>query len=180
MRLVGTVTAGEAKDILDSLLPFTIRLDDQLGAERFVVLESVSEITMVEGRGLRVRCTGNVQWSRPIGAVKMQVKVAQALLVPTVVQDGTVSVLRLSVEIEALDFEWIPDLVDAKIAQIIEKKLAARPLEWRIGERFKKSISLPDAIEPVRTVDVGARDPSCTVTEDEMTFVVHILASVSP
>lgn len=174
MWIVATVTAEEARGVLARLLPVTVRLDDEPGTERYVVLDAPTDVSLVEGRGLRVTCPGRVSWSLPIGTIDMRIKRAQALLVPSIVTHPSGEALRFTLEIETLDFEWVPSLVDQKIADVIEKRLGAEPLEWGFAETFTRTFALPAAVEPKRDVAVTVREPSCAVTEIAMTFVLYV------
>jgi hypothetical protein len=174
MWLVATVTLEEARGLIDELLPIRISLDDTPGTERFVALESPDLVEMVEGRGLRVACTGRVEWSTRLGTLEMRIKSARALLVPSVVTEGTQSALRFHLEIEALDFEWVPGLVDAGIAEVIEKRLDKKPIAWRFSELFTRTLPMPASVTPPRAIDIKVREPSCAVSEIAMSFVLYV------
>ena len=176
MWIATTVTAEEARGVIGRLLPVTVRLDDEPGTERFVVLDAPTDVSLVEGRGLRVVCPGRVEWSLPIGKVDMCGKAAQALLVPSIVTSPRGAALRFALEIEALDFEWVPSLLDQKIAEVIEKRLGAEPLEWGFEHTFTRSFALPAAVEPPRDIEITVREPSVAVSEIAMTFVLYLAA----
>lgn len=180
MWIAATITAEEARTLVDELLPVTLRLDDEPGTERYVELEDATEVRLVEGRGLRVTCPGRVRWSLPVlGTLEMRIKALTATLVPSVQGDGASASLRFQVDIEALDFEWVPGLVDQGIASIIEKRLAAMPVAWHFGRTFTNDVVFPEAVEPPRTLATRVREPSCAVTEIAMSFAVYIGAHPS-
>jgi hypothetical protein len=175
MYLVATVTLEEAKALLVDVLPIKIRLDDDPDAERYLALDEPTLVEMVEGKGLRIGCAGSVVWSLPvIGTVSMHIKKAQAVLVPSVLDADTRATLRFHFDIEALDFEWVPTLVDKGIAEVIEKRLGAKPLEWHVSDTFNRSIPMPASVSPPRAIATAVREPSCSVSNVAMSFVIGV------
>lgn len=180
MWLVATVTHEEARALLDELLPLTLHLDDDPNTQRFVCFERATSVEMLEGRGLRVSCPGRVVWSTRVGTLEMRIKEAVATLVPSIEQEGEHASLRFRAEIEALDFEWVPDLVDAGIAQVIQRKLGEKPAAWRFTDLFTRTIPMPASVAPARVIDLRTREPSATVSERAMSFVLFVATTTKP
>lgn len=175
MYLVATVTLEEAKALLVDVLPIKVRLDDDPEEERYLALDEPTLVEMVEGKGLRIGCSGSVAWSLPlVGTVTMRIKQAQAILVPSVLDTEGRAALRFHLDIEALDFEWVPTLVDKGIAEIIEKRLGAKNLEWVVSDTFGRSIPMPASVTPPRAITTRVREPSCTVSAVAVSFVIGV------
>jgi len=179
MWILATLTDVEALEFLTQLLPLKVRLDDDPGTERFFVLEAPTEVELVEGRGLRVACPGQVRWSLPVGALDMTITTARALLVPSIAMREGQAVLRVVIEVDALEIEWVPALVDQKVAELITRKLCAVPIEWNFTKTLTHRFGLPEAVDPPRDLATSVREPTCTVTSTAMTLGLYVAVAPS-
>lgn len=179
MWVLATITDVEALEFLTRLFPFRVRLDEAPDTERFLVLDAPTEVKLVEGAGLRVSCPGRVRWSLPVGGLDVSINRVRALLRPSVVTADDHAALRFVVEVEDINVEWVPALLDQKLAEIITKKLGATPLEWNFTKTLTHTFPLPAVFDPPRQIATSVREPSCTVTATAMTLGLFIAVDAS-
>lgn len=179
MWILATLTDVEALEFLTQLLPLKVRLDEDPNADRFFVLSAPTEVALVEGRGLRVACPGKVRWSLPVGGLDMTVTTVRALLLPSIAMREGQAVLRFQIDVEALEIEWVPALLDQKIAELITKKLCGVPIEWNFTKLLTHRFELPRAVDPARDLLTSVREPTCTVTSTAMTLALYVAVTPS-
>lgn len=180
MWVLATITDSEALEFLTRLFPFRVRLDDDPNTERFLDLEAPTEVALVEGRGLRVSCPAKVRWSLPMGGLDVTINFVRALLRPSVVTVDGHAALRFVIEVEDINVEWVPALLDQKLAEIITKKLGDMPLEWNFTKTLTHRFPLPDLFDPPRDLATSVREPTCTVTSTAMTLGLFVAVEPCP
>jgi hypothetical protein len=177
MLLTALVTKAELTALLGALTPMRITIDEERG--RTVTLGR-PELTLIPGKGLRLRGDARIAWDVAGIAVPVTLQGWQVLLVPRIhVRDKT-RLLAFEPVIEELDLKLVPAFLDDKIADAISEAIAKNRsrLAWNFARSLSKRLPLPARIAPAEMFEIAAVDGEVQVTEAELRFSVRFEARI--
>lgn len=177
MLLTASVTKAELVALIDALTPVRVAIDERRG--RAITLGR-PELSLVAGRGLRLRGDGRVVWDVAGVAIPLTVQVWQVLLAPRVLPRGRSRLLSFEPVIEELDLKHVPGVLDWKIAGAIREAIAhhREKIAWDFARTLSKRLSLPLRITPASLFEIVAIDGEVEVGTNELRFGVRFEAQI--
>ena len=177
MLLTAVVAKPELVSLIHSLTPMRIDIDERRG--RFVTLGR-PELTLVPGRGLRLRGDARVSWDVAGVAIPVTLQAWQVLLVPRIVSRGKSRVLSFEPVIEELDLKLVPAFLDDAIVGAIREGISHNrdKIAWDFARTLSKRLPLPMKISPAKTFEILAVDGEVETTSSELRLAVRFEARV--
>lgn len=172
--------------LLGELLPAKIRL----GApedEGWLALYDLGDVVLVPDTGLRVSCCAKLRWDVAGISIPITIQALTVLFRPLVLKRATGEVLSFGLEIEHADLAHVPEFIDQKITDHVNRELAANELSWDFTTALSRVIPVPSNVEPIDAVDLKVAWAKLRIDADAMVIAVsfhaHLLrdgASVVP
>ncbi len=155
MWLEAIFSEQDLQQVLMQFAPVTIALGDT-GGELF--LDTPSEVDLVEGKGLRVRCDCTIHYPVLGFDLPLKIKGVQVMIEPQIERsDEGEEKLLFRVQLEKADFPILPSLVDAKVVDVINVELDKRKVDmaWNFSKTLANAIPLPALFAPRETLVLG-------------------------
>jgi hypothetical protein len=175
MWLEAIVSLEDFQALAAELLPVRV----QLGAadsDHYLFLSAASEVSLVEGRGLRVVCNAQIRW--PVLGMDLPISVDSltVLLEPSVPNES--GELLMGVQLEHADVAWVPSMLDKKIVSAINEALKQKKAElaWRFETALSRDFPLPEMLQPVRALGLKAGWGKVRVTSEAMVLAISFHA----
>lgn len=175
MWLEAIVSLEDFQALAAELLPVRVQLGSA-DSDHYLYLSAASEVSLVEGRGLRVVCSAQIRWpvlgmDIPINADSLTV-----MLEPSVPNES--GELFVAVELEEANVAWVPSMLDKKIVSAINEALKQKNAElaWSFGTALSHEFPLPRMLEPVRALDLKAGWGKVRVTGEAMVLAISFQA----
>jgi hypothetical protein len=175
MWLEAIISQDDLASLAVELLPLSVHLG-QPDSEHYVLLSAATEVELVEGRGLRIRCNAQIRW--PVLGMDIPINVdgLTVLVEPSVPADN--ESLVFSVEVERANVAWVPSVLDAKIVDAINEALRkkSRDLSWNFMKTLSHEFLLPEVLQPLHALGLKAAWGTVRTTEDAMVLAVSFKA----
>jgi hypothetical protein len=175
MWLEAIVSLEDFQGLAAELLPVRV----QLGAadsDHYLFLSAASEVSLLEGRGLRVVCNAQIRW--PVLGMDLPINVDSLTVVvePSVANES--GELFVGVQLEHADVAWVPSLLDKKIVAAINEALKQKKAElsWRFEKALSHELALPEMLQPVRALGLKAGWGKVRVTSEAMVLAISFHA----
>jgi hypothetical protein len=159
---------------------FPVRVHLGADSDHYLFLSAMSEVSLVEGRGLRLVCNAQIRWPVLGMDVPINVERLAVMLEPSVPNEG--GELCLGVQLEHADVAWVPALLDTKIVGAINEALQKRraDLSWNFAKTLSHELPLPEMLQPLRALDLKAAWGKTRVTNEGVVLVVSFHAHAIP
>jgi hypothetical protein len=175
MWVEAIVSAEDFQSLAAELLPVRVHLG-AADSDHYLFLSAASEVSLVEGRGLRVVCNAQIRW--PVLGMDLPINVDRltVMLEPMVPNEG--GELFVSVQLEHADVAWVPSLLDTKIVSAINEALKKREadLSWSFARALSHDFPLPEMLQPLRVLELKAAWGKVRVTSEAMVLVISFHA----
>ena len=167
VRITAVLDHATIVGILNELTPLTVHLGEG-HADRWVRVERPESVELVPGVGVRVKTSAKVQWTVAGVHIPFTVRTVTIALQAVADKDGS-GRLDVFPMIEDADLKNIPDLIDDKLVEVINSRLAeqAGKIGWAFAKTLTHALRLPPVLQeashftlhPERTqFEVGARE----------------------
>jgi hypothetical protein len=149
VRITAVLDHATVVGILNELTPLTVHLGEG-HADRWIRVERPETVELVPGVGVRVKTSAKVQWT--VAGVHIPFTIRTVTMVLQVVADkdgsGRLDVFPM---IEDADLKNIPDMVDDKLVEVINSKLAAQAgkIGWAFAKTLTHALRLPPVLQEV-------------------------------
>jgi hypothetical protein len=175
MWLEAIVSLEDFQALAAELLPVRV----QLGAadsDHYLFLSAASQVSLVEGRGLRVVCNAQIRWPVLGMDIPINVDSLTVMLEPSVPNES--GELLVGVQLEHADVAWVPSMVDKKIVAAINEALQQKNAElaWRFDTALSHDFALPEMLQPVRALGLKAGWGKVRVTGEAMVLAISFHA----
>ena len=174
MWIEAIVSLEDFQSLAAELLPVRV----QLGAsdsDHYLFLSAAREVSLLEGRGLRVVCSAQIRW--PVLGMDLPINVDNLTVVlePSVAQEG--GELLIGMQLEQADVAWVPSVLDSTIVSAINEAVRNRSseLSWSFGV-MNQNFALPPMLQPLRALDLKAGWGKVRITSEAMVLVVSFHA----
>jgi hypothetical protein len=173
------VSAEDLDGLLRQAVPFSISFGhpDEIHS---LALSDVAETRLVAGLGLRVVCKARISW--PILGIKVPLSLNSVtlLLLPTIGRGPHGDVLTFRLSIEHADFSGIPTLIDTRITEAINAKLAEKEIElsWDFTRGMTLVARLPALLEPLDSFALRPAWGKVRITEEAVVYAVSFHMAV--
>ena len=175
MWVEAIVSLEDFRSLAAELFPVRVHLG-AADSDHYLFLSAMSEVSLVEGRGLRLVCDAQIRW--PVLGMDVPINVDRltVLLEPSVPNEG--GELFLDVQLEHADVAWMPALVDTKIVGAINEALQKRraELSWDFAKALSHDFPLPEMLQPFRALGLKAAWGKTRVTSEGVVLVVSFQA----
>lgn len=175
MWVEAIVSLEDFQALAAELFPVRVHLG-AADSNHYLFLSATSEVSLVEGRGLRLVCDAQIRW--PVLGMDVPINVDRltVMLEPSVEDEG--GELFLGVQLEHADVAWVPALLDAKIVGAINEALEKRraELSWNFAKALSHDFPLPEMLQPVRALGLTAAWGKTRVTSEGVVLVVSFKA----
>lgn len=175
MWLEAIVSLEDFQSLAAELLPVRV----QLGAadsDHYLFLSAASQVSLVEGRGLRVVCNAQIRWPVLGMDIPINVDSLTVILEPSVPSES--GELLVGVQLEHADVAWVPSVLDRKIVASINEALQQKNAElaWRFDSALSHEFALPQMLQPVRALGLKAGWGKVRVTSEAMVLAISFHA----
>jgi hypothetical protein len=175
MWLEAIVSLEDFQALAAELLPVRV----QLGAadsDHYLFLSAASQVSLVEGRGLRVVCSAQIRWPVLGMDIPINVDSLTVVLEPSVPNES--GELFVGVQLEHADVAWVPSVLDKKIVAAINEALNQKNAElaWRFETALSHEFALPEMLQPVRALGLKAGWGKVRVTAEAMVLAISFHA----
>ncbi len=157
--------------LLTQALPLTISFGPP-ESPHSLALSDLAEVELVSGRGLRVVCKAHLTWPLLGIAVPIAVNSVKMLLLPTVGRGPSGDTLAFRILLEHADFSGLPTMIDNRITEAINTKLAEKDVEltWDFSRSLTYLAKLPAMLEPIESFAIRPAWGEVRVTEEAVVY----------
>jgi hypothetical protein len=175
MWLEAIVSLEDFQALAAELLPVRVQLGSA-ESDHYLFLSAASQVSLVEGRGLRVVCNAQIRWPVLGMDIPINVDSLTVMLEPKVPNES--GELFVGVQLEHADVAWVPSLLDKKIVAAINEALEQRytELAWRFETALSHVFVLPEMLQPVRALGLKAGWGKVRVTGEAMVLAISFHA----
>ena len=175
MWVEAIVSLEDFHSLAAELFPVRVHLGPA-ESDHYLFLSAISEVSLVEGRGLRLVCDAQIRWPVLGMDVPINVERLTVMLEPWVPNEG--GELYLGVQLEHADVAWVPALLDTKIVAAINEALQKRreDLSWNFAKALSHDFALPEMLQPLRALGLKAAWGKTRVTSEGVVLVVSFKA----
>jgi hypothetical protein len=174
MWLEAVFSKGDFVLLAEELLPLTIHLGHPVTADHYVQLNGPADVSLVEGKGLRLACKAQVRW--PVLGIDIPVNVDSltVLLEPSVATTLGEDEAVFKLEIESADVAWVPALVDRGIVHSINEALNKKgaELHWQFAKTLSHVFGMPEFLQPLHALSLKVAWGKVRTTEEAVAFAV--------
>jgi hypothetical protein len=176
MWLEAILLKEDLSAVLDELLPVTLRIGD----DGTLLIEEPSEVSLVEGVGLRVVCKAKLHWSVLGISVPVSLRSLDVVLRPQIVERADGPALVFKVELEHADLRGVPTIIDNRVTELVNRELAAKHVElsWNYAATLNHVFKLPDALQPLLRLQLTVVDAQVRSTKEALGLAIQIRTTV--
>jgi hypothetical protein len=168
VRIATAVDLETVTALLHDLTPFTVSLASDTDADRWMHVNQPESVELVPGLGARIRTSARVQWT--VAGVHLPFTIRSVVLLVGLELAETPTGPRLCVlpKIEDADLKNVPDMIDDKLVELANSRLAAQAGEigWSMGETLALRLVLPRALAGVDRFDLDVSDVRLVIGSD--------------
>lgn len=120
MWLEAIVSLEDFQALAAELLPVRVQLGSA-DSDHYLFLSAASQVSLVEGRGLRIVCSAQIRWPVLGMDIPIDVDSLTVMLEPSVPNES--GQLFVGVQLEHADVAWVPSVLDKRIVAGINEAL---------------------------------------------------------
>jgi hypothetical protein len=175
MWLEAIVSLEDFQALAAELLPVRVQLGSA-DSDHYLFLSAASQVSLVEGRGLRVVCSAQIRWPVLGMDIPINVDSLTVMLEPSVPNES--GELFVGVQLEHADVAWVPSVLDKKIVAGINEALKQKNAElaWSFATALSHEFALPEMLQPVRALGLKAGWGKVRVTGEAMVLAISFHA----
>jgi len=175
MWIEAIVSQEDFTGLAAELLPVRVHLG-QADSDHYLFLSAAREVSLVEGKGLRVTCNAQIRW--PVLGIDIPINIdaLTVLLEPSIAQEG--EALELGLRIEHADVAWVPAILDEKIVDTVNQALTKKSAElsWNFSKALSQDFVLPAMLQPLLALGLKAGWGKIRTTHEAMVLVISFHA----
>jgi hypothetical protein len=167
VRITAVLDHATIVGMLNELTPLTVHLGEG-HADRWIRVEPPDSVELVPGVGARVKTSAKVQWTVAGVHIPFTIRTVTIALQLVADKDGS-GRLDVFPMIEDADLKNIPELVDDKLVEIVNSRLAeqAGKIGWNFTKTLTHALRLPSVLQEVShfalhpehaTLEISARE----------------------
>jgi hypothetical protein len=161
--------------LLEELMPAKMRLGDPKD-DAWLALFDLGEVVLVPQTGLRVTCKAKLRWDVAGIAIPVTLHSLTVLLRPLILKRATGDVLSFALEIEHADLANVPEFIDLKITERVNRELAKQDLAWDFTTALSRFVPLPPRVEPIDAIDLKVAWGKLRIDENALVIAVSFHA----
>lgn len=172
-----TLHRDELMRALRDFLPMRLLLgslegDDDLA---WVEIDAIETATFEPRSGLRATSAARIHY--PLLLVPdFTVQHVSLAMTPAVVAGPDGPLLAFKLDVDELDIKYLPEFVDRSVARRINEALVehATSIAWNFSKTLAGIVHLPQRLEMVRTLELGAPEGRVEVTETSIVITLSV------
>jgi hypothetical protein len=172
------IPRDDLRALLGQALPLTISFGPP-ESPHSLALSDLAEVELVADRGLRVVCKAHLTW--PLLGIKIPITVSSVkmLLLPTIGRSPEGDTLAFRISIEHADFSGLPTMIDNRITDAINAKLAEKDVElsWNFSRSLTFRAKLPAMLESLESFAIRPAWGEVRVTEEAVVYAASFHAA---
>ncbi len=173
MHLQATLTAGELRQTLQSMLPLRIALDDEDGHDptrRWLDIHELLDDRLVAEEGYVVSTRASITWPERAVFDAFDVRRVDVLVRPQLVATPSGKGLSVRLQCREIDIAWFPEFIDRAIAERINAKLREAGVEfrWDFSETLTFSFTETSARSNIAELTFDLSTAQLEVAEDAL------------
>jgi hypothetical protein len=171
MWLEAILSKADLTTMVERFLPVKIDLGGGT-----LALHDATEVSLVKGRGLRVRSKALVHW--PVLGV--DVPIALHELTVMICPEVTDEALTFRLELVHADLASVPSFVDKRITERINSELHARKAEltWDFAQALSHVFHFPPSLSLAEALSLDVAWGRLRIDEEAMVFAISFRADV--
>jgi hypothetical protein len=182
--LEAILTVHDLQAILRQFCPAVFRLGDSGELE----LDEPTDVTLIDGRGMRVVCAAKLLW--PVLGIHVPVSARSvAVMISPVVEragEGNLEgedageTLVFKMHIEHIDVTLLPAFVDDRVTARVNEELEKKHVElaWKFPDTLSHVFQLPDALLSTSALGLEVVSGSVRVTDSALAFAISFRTQV--
>jgi hypothetical protein len=182
MWLEAVVSKEDLGSLIARIVPLTIRINPEDGADHYIELATATDLVLVAGQGLRMATQARVHW--PILGITVPIKIDPlgVMIKPRIIGTPEGDALSFTLEIEEADVAGIPAFGDKAVTDKINRELDKRHVElaWAFATMLSHRFHVPTLLEPIGSLAFNVAWGKVRVTEEAMVLAISFHAEVSP
>jgi hypothetical protein len=180
------VPKDDLERILRHAVPLTIYPEGADDTAHSLEITELMEVALVADVGLRIVCKARLRWPVLGITVPLALKSLTLLLLPTIRHDAATTetkehdVLGFRFSIERADFTALPAMIDVRVTEIINAKLAEKEseLSWDFTTGLTTMAPLPALLEPLASFAIRPAWGKVRITDAAIVYAVSFHSAV--
>ncbi len=168
------LSKGDLVKVVRDFLPFSLRL----GEDGELSLALLEDAELVQGQGLRMRCSGQLRWAVLGVSVPITIKLASVLLSPSIETRAGRSTLVFAAQVSHLDIALVPGMVDEKIEDRVNAELVKADLAWDFSSTLSHTFALPASVVEPNEIGLRVQRGELVIGAEALSLKVSFEASV--
>jgi len=166
----------ELSTLVGQFAPVTIGL----GGDGELRIHDPGEITVVPDLGVRMVCKATLRWTVLGFEVPVTLESLAVLLRPRIAKRGDVDVLVFQLEIEHANIVGLPQGIDKRITDLVNRELEAKHVElsWDYAATLNHQFALPDILQPVERIRFTVGGARVKASGDSLALAIEFYADV--
>ncbi len=175
MWLEAIIAQEDFVQLMKEFLPVKIYLHhegEEVKTDRWLLLQSASEVALVANEGLQVTCPAELVWG--IAGISPTVKVdaLRVMIRPQLTEVHKGLVLDFHIQIQEADFHSLPAFCDGPVVKAINAALATKKIPWNVSETLTRKVPLGKMFDPLEALDIKVAWGKQRVDTAAVTLVV--------
>lgn len=176
MRIEAILSREDLEKVLSDFAPLKIRLGDK----GELLLFAPSEVSILEGQGLRFTCQGHLHWPVLGFRVPVTLKSLVVMIRPVVEKRPDGDALVFNLVLERADVAMVPWVIDEPITKLVNHELEARRVElsWNFAKTLSHIFPLPAVLETAASLGLRVDWGETRITSEAVVFGVSLEVNV--
>lgn len=173
MWLEAVLSQDDFVNVLGELLPVSLSLDDE-DKGRTLWLGPATDVTIVEGVGVRVACPAKLTWTLAGVATHISLHTLQVMVRPEIRERKNGQALAFVLELLEADIAGIPSLIDNTIMKAVNVALARKEIAWHFTRTLSRRVNLENLFDPIDELIIKVAWGKERVSKDAIVLAVSI------
>jgi hypothetical protein len=173
MWLEAVLTRDDFVSMLAEFLPVSLSLDEE-DKVRTLWLGPATDITIVEGVGLRVACPAKLTWSLMGIATHISLETLEVMVRPEIHERKNGQALAFVMQLEEADISGVPALIDHTIMRAVNTALAQKELAWHFTRSLSRRVDLGDRFDPIDALSIDVAWGKERVSPDAIVLAISL------
>lgn len=154
MWIEAIVTKEDFAELLKQILPVKIHFDEDPKTDRWLYLDSATDIELVPEEGLRVACPAEIMWSVSVVDIPIKLHTLQVLVRPEIVKKSRGDILVFNLHLEEADIKGLPSVIDHTIMKAVNEALSKKELAWDFTKTLTNTVKMPKVLDPIDSLSI--------------------------
>lgn len=181
MWVEAVLSKDDLAALIAQIVPLTIRINADTGADQYIEIASVTDLSLVADQGLRMTTEARVHW--PVLGITVPIKIDPlcVMIKPQITSTPGGDALSFTLQIEQAAFAGIPGFGDQPITDLINNELSKTNVElsWAFAAMLSHRFRVPAILEPLDSLTLNVAWGKVRVTNEAMVLAISFHAAVA-